>query len=132
MSIETKMTPDEIKTALAQFSGTEGYTRGFLGLFYTDGTKAMADMCGAYWLLDAIASHQPKAKKACDGLQFWKFEKKDKGGVLTCRKDSDIPPCVTQEMEFTDFPLDSIDIWVGESSLDGRTTVQIAYLPSEH
>lgn len=130
---DTKMTPGQIKEALAQFYGTENYYRGFLGLIWTDGTKAMADMCGAGWLLDAIASHQPKAKEECDGLQFWKFERNaNGGGVLTCRKDSDIPPCITQEVKFTDFPLDSIDIWVGESSLDGEKMVQIAYLPSEH
>lgn len=109
------MTPAEIESYLAGFYGTENYYKYMFGVILTDGAKAMAEACEAFWLLDAIASHQPVARKACDGMQFWKFKKHATGGgVLTCVKDSGMDPCVTQEIEFTDFPLDEIDIWVGE------------------
>ena len=37
------------------------------------------------------------------------------------------PPFITQKIEYTDFPLDEIDIWAG---FDG--TRWTLYLPSEH
>jgi hypothetical protein len=47
--------------------------------------------------------------------------------VLTARKDSGLPALVTQEIEYTDFPLDEIEIWAGDNG-EGYTL----YLPSEH
>lgn len=115
---------------LDQFSGTEHYYRNFTGLIYTDGVKFLADRGNAYWLIDAIGSHQinPKLRKGRLGdLQFWKLEVKDNKAVLTCRADTDVPPAVTQKFEYTDFPLASVEIWVGRDER-GR----VAYLPSEH
>ena len=57
------------QSQLAQFSGTDGYIRWsplFPRMVLTDGAKFVADnggTSGAYWLMDAIASHQPKALK---------------------------------------------------------------------
>ena len=54
----------EIRNALSQFTGTEEYHTHWIGRFvYTDGVQYLAEQCGAYWLLDAIASHQPQAMK---------------------------------------------------------------------
>jgi hypothetical protein len=70
----------------------------------------------AFWLLDAIASHQPQAKKACDGFQLWTLTLHDQGAssgaTLRCRADSDQEPIITQEIEYTDFPLASVKLYV--------------------
>lgn len=116
---------------LDQFYGSENYYKNFTGLIYTDGVKYMAEHGEAYWLIDAIGSHQldPKLNKGrLRDLQFWNLTVNDnKSAVLTCRADSGVPAAVTQNIPFTDFPMKSIDIWVGRDER-GR----IAYLPSEH
>jgi hypothetical protein len=125
---------------LDRFTGTEGYTRWsplFRRMVLTDGAKFVANnggAHGAYWLMDAIASHQPKAlrNEMLRDIQFWTLEVKEKNGsksaVLTCRTDSGEKPVITQRIEYTDFDLPKIDLWV--EPLDENTYVIL--LPSEH
>jgi hypothetical protein len=87
-----------------QFTGTEGYIRWsplFPRMVLTDGTKFVAENgggAGAYWLMDAIASHQPKALKdeRLREMQFWNLTVTEKDGgntaILTCRADSPLVP----------------------------------------
>ena len=110
---------------LLQFTGTECYHRWsplFPSMILTDGAKFVADnggTSGAYWLFDAIASHQPKALKdeRLREIQFWTLTVTEKDGlkraVLTCRADKDEEPAITQRIEYTDFDLPEIDLWVG-------------------
>ena len=132
---------------LNQFTGTNGYhlfNAMFRRIVATDGAIHVAKTAGAYWLLEAIASHIMTNPKVRTGplaeLQFWKLESKtlqrgpNKGSKrweLSCRADSDLPPVVTQKIEYSDFPLDSIDLWVAPSEIDGQR-VWVIYLPSEH
>ena len=113
---------------LDQFTGTEGYHRWsllFPRMVLTDGAKFVADnggKHGCFWLMDAIASHQPKAMKNPDlrEMQFWNLTvKPDHSAVLTCRADSGREPAITQKIEYTDFDLPAIDLWVGP--VDERT-----------
>jgi hypothetical protein len=128
------------QSQLDQFTGTDGYVRWsplFRRMVLTDGAKFVADNGGgngAYWLMDAIASHQPKALKneMLRDIQFWTLEVKEKDGrksaVLTCRVDSGEKPVITQKIEYTDFDLPKIDLWV--EPLDENTYVIL--LPNEH
>ena len=128
------------QSQLDQFTGTDGYVRWsplFRRMVLTDGAKFVADNGGgngAYWLMDAIASHQPKALKneMLRDIQFWTLEVKEKDGrksaVLTCRVDSGEKPTITQKIEYTDFDLPKIDLWV--EPLDENTYVIL--LPNEH
>ena len=52
--------PAEFQLDLRQFTGTTQWHRWskLTELVCTDGAKYLADEAGAYWLLDAIASHQ--------------------------------------------------------------------------
>lgn len=55
-----QMTADDIRSALKYFYGTENYYRFFKELptfLCTDGVKTMAEICGAYWLIQEIALH---------------------------------------------------------------------------
>ena len=125
---------------LAQFTGTESYHRWsplFPRMVLTDGAKFVADnggTHGAYWLADAIASHQPRALRdeRLRDMQFWKLKVTEKNGrksaVLTCRADSGERPAITQRIEYTDFDLPEIDLWVGP--VDERSYCLL--LPSEY
>ncbi|CAA9302355.1 hypothetical protein AVDCRST_MAG94-444 [uncultured Leptolyngbya sp.] len=54
----------EIQAALSRFHGCETFYRYWTGrLIYTEGVKYLADTAHCYWLIDAIASHQPKCRK---------------------------------------------------------------------
>ena len=104
-------------------------------MVYTDGVKLMAEMCDAWWLLDAIASYQSRCMKdkSLRRMQFWNLTVKDGTAVLKCERDAD-DVFLTQEIQFTDFPLQKIEIWLepGETSMgDGPQLVMVAMLPSE-
>jgi hypothetical protein len=104
-------------------------------VIYTPGVQYLAEEAQAYWLLDAIASYFGtqamqyfiKQDSRLADLQFWKLTVKEACGQLTARADSDAEPFVVQDIPFTDFPLDEIDIWAG---FDGKFWT--LYLPSEH
>lgn len=139
MTTDTKTINDLTPENLANFYGTEGYTK-FMSLVLTDGARFVAES-GCHWLLVAIWSHQSKTlQKKADGLQVWKLKplKDDPKfmAVLVC-EDGNCNKLVEQKIEFTDFPFtrfenEEFQLWVEEGSLDGKTTVQVCLLPSEH
>lgn len=123
---------------LRQFTGDlERYRHSFnRRVIYTPGVQHLAERAGAYWLIDLIASYmggpELTAATQSDGrlgdMQFWRLDVSEDGpAVATCRADSDAKPVITQTIEFTDFPLDHIDIW---AAFDGEHWT--IYLPSEH
>ena len=126
-----KMTyPDQLLADLRQFTGTTQWHRwsNLTDLICTDGVKYLAEEAGAYWLLDAIASHQNapalKDSQRLQELQIWLLSvNADKSCQLTCSEDSDIPPVVVQDIEFTDFPMKEVKLYV----CDG-----VILLPSEY
>ena len=126
---------------LVQFTGTESYHRWsplFPRMVLTDGAMFVAKhggTSGAFWLMDAIASWQPKALKneRLRDIQFWKLKVTEKEGrksaVLTCRADSGEKPAITQRIEYTDFDLPEIDLWVGPVD---EAVGQVLFLPGEY
>ena len=125
-------------TDLNQFVGDLERWRHQLcpSLLYTPGIKYLCENGGdgdntAWWLLDAIASYQSNLCINSNGdlrsLQFWKLKVEGSKAVLTC-EDGNNNIFITQRIEYTDFCLDEISVWVGCNG-DGTRT---AYLPSEH
>ena len=113
-------TKTEIMGELPNFYGTENYHRFsplFRNFVLTDGAQYIADACGAYWLMDAIASH--RAKYQGEGFAVVKLTVKDGQGKLKILDGND-KVLVRQSIDFTDFPLDEItlfciqqdDLWV--------------------
>jgi hypothetical protein len=103
--------PDVIRGSLAHATGTEHYWRAFPNndnFLFTDGVKDMAEMCGAFWLIDAVFSWQGEGNVKGESFQVWKlsFEDNTKGdeAVLTC-EDGNKKELVRQKIEYTDFPL---------------------------
>jgi hypothetical protein len=101
------------KIDLSPFSSSENFYKHWLGLIYTDGVKFVADECGAYWLIDAIASHQPKARRdpMLRDFQIWTLTSKPTKGnprrvILECFRDTGCDASIKQTIPYSDFPFD--------------------------
>ena len=105
-------------------------------VLYTPGVQYVAEKGEAFWLIDAIASHigSPEFRTAAQKddriwhLHFWKLVvAEDRTATLKAVADSGELPFIEQAIPYTDFPLDSFDIWAGNDSRHWHL-----YLPSEH
>lgn len=119
MTKTDKLTPAEIASRLSQFIGTENYYRHWTGaLVYTDGVKAMAELCGAFWLIDAIASWQPSCRRdeMLREMQFWTLKRLGDGTweLQVERDEGDV--AFSQPIEFSDFPMNEMKLWVQAGS----------------
>lgn len=121
------------------FTGTSEYFPHWTRkLVFTEGVKYLADKAGAYWLIDAIASYQADPRIAKNQMlrrmQFWKLEVQGDKAVLTVVEDSGRKPVISQNIDYTDFPLKSVEIWVEYGGYETEHGVQagfVAMLPSE-
>ena len=123
------MTPHNLtKSDLSQFNGSDTiYYHPAFHYQYTEGVRYVAKNGGAWWLLDAIHSWQSTALKKSAKLQefqLWTLKiGKERSARLACQEDFNKPRLITQEIEYTDFPLTSLKIYV----IDG-----LMMLPSEY
>ena len=113
------LTASEIKSGLVQFYGTENYHRWsplFSGHLLTDGVNWLCENADCFWLVDAIASYHAEAMKdeMMRDMQFWTLKVKDGKATLIGERDTG-NVAFTQEIPFTDFPLDEIKIWVSRA-----------------
>lgn len=108
------LTLKDIEAALGGFSGTETYYRTQFGLRYTDGIKALADLAGAYWLIDAVASWQFEPAILAEGFQLWRLDVANDKAVLQAMTDCepDGRLLVQQKIEYTDFPSGRFECYV--------------------
>ncbi len=131
-----------IKADLKQCYGTEGYHYNTLtkqvGVVYTDGVKKMIEVCEASWLLDIILSYQYKCRfdESLRDRQFWTLtvNQEEKTAVIKCERDTN-DVYITQKIEFTDFPLPEMRVWLsgGSCMIEGELKkVLVAMLPSEY
>lgn len=102
------------KDNLGYFTGSENfYKHRMSGLIYTDGIHYIAEhggTNGAYWLIDLIGSYQRQLKG--EEFQLWTLKVNDKKAVITCQSDSDMPNLVEQHIEYTDFDLKELKLYV--------------------
>lgn len=121
------MNPTEIKNSLAQFHGSETFTRWSFSRrdVLTEGALFVAKECGAFWLMDAIASHQHKLKN--EDFQVWRLRKENEKWVLT-GEDGNYREIIEQKIKFSDFPLDEIKLFACRNELGGITIM----LPGEY
>jgi len=118
-----------IRHELKQFHGTSEYHKhlfpGKSPILITDGCKYVRDECNAYWLFDAILSYQYDRILKDINFQVWELKrlKMDLSWQLTCREDTGTKPLIRQTIEFSDFPIDYVKIWVID---------KVALLPSEY
>lgn len=109
---------------LSQFTGTDNWYRHSLcrNIVYTDGVKYLAETAGAYWLIDKVATNQLEPKIRREEFQCWRLVVRGREADLIA--DDGNGNIIHRELiEFTDFPLDKIELWV-----EGN----VILLPSEH
>ncbi len=83
----------------------------------------MAEAGGAYWLLDAIVSHQHDVRVRSQAFQVWTLRvAHDRSAVLTC-EDGGHGLIASQAIAFTDFPLPEITLWLQND---------VIFLPGEY
>jgi hypothetical protein len=107
-------TPEELTAALDQFVGSENQYKHWLGIRYTDGVKHLATTAKAYWLIDAIASHQNKLLLSNPRLrefQMWRLVVDNSSATLICFEDIDVE-VRRQEIPYTDFPLPEVTLYL--------------------
>lgn len=118
-----------IKRQLKEFRGTSQYHKhlfpGKSPILLTDGCEFVRESCQAHWLFDAILSYQLDQRLKNVSFQIWELRQqmKDLSWLLTCQEDSGKKSVISQRIEFSDFPIESIKIWVIQG---------VALLPSEY
>ena len=108
------MTKDQLLDELHRFYGTEAYHRTNPGLLITDGVKFLADTARCYWLLDMVWSYLPVLRKSRDTFFAVRYAGTPCASGLFSITD-DIPAnqtYATQAVEYTDFPLDEIVLYL--------------------
>lgn len=124
------MTREELQNGLLNFYGTESYTRYGLGMLLTDGVRWLCENAECFWLIDIIGSCQNDSRVRSDemlqDIQFWELNvdlTKRRGMVSLERDKNDV--VLTQEIEFTDFPLEEIKLYYSPQE-------RVCCLPSEY
>ena len=122
-------TKDEILQDLPNFYGTENYYRlspVFPNFVLTDGARYLADAAGAWWLMDAVASHLGSYRDE-DFVVAKLLRAKASNAWILRLEDGNDEVLADQIIEYSDFPLDEITLYV---EFDG--TNHVILLPSEH
>jgi hypothetical protein len=105
------MTPNELQYNLHRFTGTDGYYKHLCNTLLTDGARYLADEAGAYWLMDMISSY---VHTITGRFAIVILTKTENDKALFTLQD-DVPANTVyamQGIEFTDFPLDEIKLYV--------------------
>jgi len=114
----------EVLDIISQSIGTTQYHKFSALPFFpviTDGVKAVADKAGAYWLIDVIGSYQLE-RKLDKAFQVWKLSVDLENGKGVVYGYNDTELIITQEIDYTDFPLEEIKLYL----MDG-----VILLPNE-
>ena len=119
------MTLETLEAELAHCTGTENHYQHLTGMRFTDGIKHMADLAGAYWLIDLVGSYQPTLTRF--PFQVWTLTVEESDGArsarVEAREDTNAPLLVTQDIPLTDFPVGTFKLYLSEGVL---------LLPSEY
>ncbi|MBI1302074.1 MAG: hypothetical protein GC137_10555 [Alphaproteobacteria bacterium] len=112
---------------LDHFHGSEQFYRLplFRKFIYTEGVQYVAEKGAAYWLLEKIFACQScVATLSNQPFTVWTLEKKPEGhgATLTC-SDGNNAELYSENIVFTDFPLQSLTLWLTDNTL---------LLPSEY
>jgi hypothetical protein len=97
----SRATAEQVNSVINNSTGTEQYHKNpfFPVFWYTDGIRQLAEVAGAYWLIDAIFSHNRQ-----ETFQCWDLVVKGSKAHLTMKEDTDKPFKVSQRIPCTDFP----------------------------
>ena len=107
-----------IERALAQHSGSlDRFRHWTKHIIYTPGVEDMAKLCSAYWLIDLVASHQITASVRAEEFQVWTLTAAADRTGLAVADDGNGREIARQAIEFTDFPLPEIKLYLDQGTL---------------
>ena len=125
------MHPTQLAAQLAQFTGSETFTRHGLArsVLMTEGVVFLAKHAQAHWFTDAIASYLHDARAKREEFQVWQLsvDGTTRRAVLSMTDGNSTKPIITQSLAYTDFPLDAITLWLVASG-----NHWVLMLPSEY
>ena len=122
---EKPLKASALEADLERFTGSETWWKNplFPGYSYTDGVKYLAREANAYWLITDILSTARRNKiLRTEPFIVWTLNVKDKKATLTA-DDGNENILYTKEYDYTDFPLDSVKLYL---------TNNVLLLPSEN
>lgn len=111
-----------VRDYAAQTTGSDTVTVHWTrALRFTQGAQFLADTCGAWWLIDAIASHQPEIRPADRGFQVWRLAPQGDEWLLDAWTDTPgyagSKRLAAQAIPYSDFPRElcepkGFELWV--------------------
>lgn len=115
----------KLKAELRHFTGSEQvfYNPMFPKFRYTEGVKYLAQEANCYWLLDYVFSNQAIKAISEQPFQVWKLKVAEDHTATIIVEDGNYNQVKSFKLDYTDFPLDEIDLWFIEGTL---------ILPSEY
>ena len=111
---------------LAMFCGTTDYYRLTPGHLLTEGAQYLAENAGAYWLMDAIASHLTMLHDK-DSFMVALLTVEDMHAILRIT-DGGSKEYARQTIPYTDFPLSHIKLYCQKTADEDW----VLMLPSEY
>jgi hypothetical protein len=114
----------KLLASLAMHTGSESVFRHWTRrLVYTEGVQHLAEQAGAYWLIDLIASWTLEPKMRDEEFVVWKLSVNADHTALAVAEDGNGNELARQEIEYSDFPLEEISLYLTDNTL---------LLPSEY
>jgi len=106
----------ELRAQLAQFTASTTFTRHALvpQMLMTEGVTFLAQAAGAYWLTDAIGSYLLDKRARSEPFQVWRLNVDPQSSSATLKMtngDHEVP-IIAQQIDYTDFPLTDIELWL--------------------
>lgn len=108
-----------------RFFRTSSFTKRYS---HTEGINYLAKNAGCYWLLDIVTSTYHLLRE--ESFQLWKVEKQGEGVKVICEDGRD-NILYEQDVEYSDFPLDSFSFYCELGSLNGIDLQFIIMLKGE-
>ena len=125
--MDTKtISPADFLYTLNVFAGTFKYhihRLGKLSINLTDGCDYVRTEARAYWLFDAILTHQLTSIIKKQKFQVWRLKKQEDDTWLLICEDGNKNILAKQNIKYSDFLVPEITIWL----VDG-----VAMLPTEY
>lgn len=110
---------EEIERTLAHFSGSEPIRYG--NIIITDGVKYLAESCGAFWLIDIVASIQClRHVRAEDFLSIKLIRTGSMANFIATdggKYGNEEKTVYRQFIQYTDFPLKEVKLFFRDRTL---------------
>lgn len=114
----------KLLASLAMHTGSECVFRHWTGrLVYTEGVEDLAQQAGAYWLIDLVASWTIDGAMRDEEFVVWNLTVNAVRTAVAVADDGNGRELARQDIEYTDFPLDEIKLYLIDGTL---------LLPSEY